>query len=460
MKLPRVMLAAPASGSGKTLITCGLLQLLVNQGRKTAAFKCGPDYIDPMFHRKVIGTPSKNLDTFFTDENKTRYLFGKEAQKADISILEGVMGFYDGVGGVSARASSYELAKITDTPVILIVNAKGMSLSVIPMIQGFLQYKSDSHIKGVILNQTTKMTYQLLKDKIEKALGIAVLGYVPKCADFAIESRHLGLITPEEIGGLQEKLQSLAELLQETLDVEKVLKLAEGAGALEWDMPKVPKLELKEEQKTPRIGVARDEAFCFYYQDNLELLEEMGAELVEFSPLHDEKLPENLDGLLLYGGYPELYAKQLCENDTMRKQIQKLISSGIPYLAECGGFLYLQKTMEDMEGRVYPMTGVFKGQAFKTQTLGRFGYITLFAAKEGKLLKKGETIKAHEFHYFDTSQNGTDYHAKKPSGNKEWECIHSGNNYAAGFPHLYYYSNPKFAFRFLKNCVIWQQEHS
>lgn len=458
MKLPRVMLAAPASGSGKTLITCGLLQLLINQGKKPAAFKCGPDYIDPMFHRKVIGAPSKNLDTFFTEESVTRYLFGKEAKEADISILEGVMGFYDGIGGITTGASSYELAKVTDTPVILLVNAKGMSLSVLPMIKGFLQYRVDSHIRGVILNQTTAMTYSLLKQQIEQELGIMVLGYVPKCAEFAIESRHLGLVTPGEISDLREKQQGLAELLEETLEVEQILALADSAAELQWEEPALPKIAWKTTQQKPRIGVARDEAFCFCYSDNLELLEQMGADLVEFSPLHDETLPENLHGLLLYGGYPELYAKQLSENNFMRKQIKEVILQGMPYLAECGGFLYLQEMMEDMEGTKYPMADVIEGQAFPTQKLGRFGYISLTAEEKGQLLDCGEEIKAHEFHYFDTTNNGTSYQAKKPSGNREWTCIHGKENAVAGFPHLYYYSNPKFAYYFLEQCVKWQQK--
>lgn len=458
MKLPRIMLAAPASGSGKTLITCGLLQLLVNRGKKPAAFKCGPDYIDPMFHRKVIGTPSKNLDTFFTKENETRYLFGKEAEQADISVLEGVMGFYDGIGGITTGASSYELAKVTNTPVILVVNAKGMSLSVVPLIKGFMEYRKDSHIQGVILNQATKMTYLLLKEQIEQELGIAVMGYVPKCPELIIESRHLGLVTPDEITGLQEKLQQLAELLEETLDVEKILQLADDAEELAWEAPKLPKLERKEGQNPLRIGIARDEAFCFCYQDNLELLQEMGAELVTFSPLHDETFPSHLDGMIFYGGYPELYAKQLSQNSSMKKQIKEAVLNGMPYLAECGGFMYLQEMMEDMEGEKYPMVGVIKGQAYRTEKLGRFGYITLTAKEEGQLLQIEESMKAHEFHYFDTTNNGTVYQAKKPCGNREWDCINGTENYAAGFPHLYYYSNPKFAFRFLQKCVEWSQE--
>lgn len=452
------MLAAPASGSGKTLITCGLLQLFINRGKHPAAFKCGPDYIDPMFHRRVIGTPSKNLDTFFTDDNVTRYLFGKEAQKADISVLEGVMGFFDGVGGITEQASSYELAKVTDTPVILIVNARGMSLSVVPMIQGFLNYRKDSHIRGVILNQTTKMTYPLLKKQIEEELQIKVLGYVPKCPELTIESRHLGLVTPNEIADLREKIEKLAELLQETLDIEGILALANHAPELEWNKINVPKLELFAGEKPPRIGVAKDEAFCFCYQDNLELLQEMGAEVVEFSPLHDKALPDKLDGMILCGGYPELYAEELSKNTTIKEEVKKAIQGGIPYLAECGGFMYLQKTMEDMKGKQFSMTGVINGQAYGTEKLGRFGYITLTTKKDSQLLARDESIKAHEFHYFDTTSNGSDYHAGKPFGNRTWDCIHGGENYAAGFPHLYYYSNPNFAFRFLESCQKWQQK--
>lgn len=455
--LPRIMLAAPGSGSGKTLITCGLLQLLLKKGKRAAAFKCGPDYIDPMFHRKVIGTPSKNLDTFFTDENTTRYLLGKEAEKADISLLEGVMGFYDGVGGVTTAASSYELARVTNTPVILVVNVRGMSLSVLPVIQGFLQYREESRICGVILNQTTEASFRLLKRQIEQELGIPVVGYVPKCPELALESRHLGLVTPEEVVDLREKLKRLADLLEETLDLEMLMELAKGAEALEWEEPaglaSLMAQAERELEKHPRIGIAIDEAFCFYYQDNLELLEKLGAELVEFSPLHDRNLPEHLNGLLLYGGYPELYAEALSKNVSMRNGIRELVQSGMPYLAECGGFLYLQETLEDMEGTAYMMAGALKGQAYGTGRLGRFGYIRLTTEGEGQLLLPGESIKAHEFHYFDTTDNGNTYHARKPSGSREWDCMHGGEHYAAGFPHLYYYSNPRFAFRFLQQCA-------
>lgn len=449
--LPRIMLAAPASGSGKTMLTCGILMALKNRGLQTASFKCGPDYIDPLFHQQVLGIPARNLDTFFTGREMTRYLFGQTAVQAEISVLEGVMGYYDGAGGDTTSASSYELASVTDTPVILLVNAKGMSLSVIPVIQGFLQYRKDSHIAGVILNQTSEGICEKLRQRISQELSLPVFGYVPKCPELVIESRHLGLVMPGEIADIDHRLQRLSELLEETLDIDAIIACAKKAPALDWQKPESLKA-LEAADRRIRIGVARDEAFCFLYEDNLELLTRFGAELLYFSPLHDKELPKKLEGLILCGGYPELYAKELSENHTMHRAIREGIAQGMPYLAECGGFLYLQQSMEDMEGNIWPSAGVFSGKAYRTKRLGRFGYITLTANQEGQLLKPGDSIKAHEYHYFECTDNGRDYHARKPFGSREWDCIQGGAQYAAGFPHLYYYSNPRFIMEFLQQC--------
>ncbi len=545
MKLPRIMLAAPASGSGKTLLTCGLLQALVQRNIKTASFKCGPDYIDPLFHTKVIGTPSRNLDTFFTDAETTRYLFGRVAKDAELSVMEGVMGYFDGVAGVTTQASSYDLARVTQTPVVLVVNAKGMSLSVVSMIHGFLSFRPDTeaegkaegeaegsapdvvkgkapdaaegeasdiakgkvsdtaeekvldagnYIRGVILNNTTAGMYPMLKKKIEESLPVQVLGYVPKVEDCVIESRHLGLVTPNEITDLKEKLTKLAGILEETIEIDALLRLAQAAPELDVTEPvelqrffernitkpaglqdfvekntaESIRVSTEREEKfdnscetivknafdhTPRIAVARDEAFCFYYEDNLELLKRLGAELVLFSPLHDAMIPENADGLLFGGGYPELYAKELSANVSMRASIRDAVSQGMPYLAECGGFMYLHETMEDMVHRSYPMVGALAGHVRKTDRLGRFGYITLTAEKAQVFGEKGTQIRAHEFHYFDSSDNGEAFLANKPKSKRSWQCMQAGDFYAAGFPHLYYYSNPEFAASFLRSCL-------
>ena len=355
MKIPRILLAAGASGSGKTLITCGLLQALVNRGLKVASFKCGPDYIDPMFHSRVIGTRSRNLDTFFTDGDRTRYLLAKNASDCEIAVMEGVMGYYDGVGGITSRASAYDLASTTDTPVILIVNSRGMSVSLAAYVKGFLEYKKDSHICGVIFNQMSPMLYPRMKKLLEEELSVKVLGYVPKVEDCVIESRHLGLVLPEEIPELKSRLQKLSEVLEKTLDIDGILELAGEAPELaapetEMLIQKDTAFGYRTEEKV-RIGVADDEAFCFFYADNLNLLEQMGAELVRFSPIHDRELPEDLDGLLLSGGYPELNGEALEENQEMCTRIREVILDGMPCLAECGGFMYLHQEMEDMEGK-------------------------------------------------------------------------------------------------------------
>ncbi|MDF2511638.1 MAG: cobyrinic acid a,c-diamide synthase [Herbinix sp.] len=453
MKLPRVMISGASSGSGKTLVTCGILRAFKNRGYRVASFKCGPDYIDPMFHSEIIGAKSRNLDTFFCKEETVKYLFGRTAENSDISIMEGVMGYYDGMKGTSTQASSYELANITKTPVILIVNCKGMSLSVIAMIKGFLEYKQDSNIVGVILNQMSPKIYEDIKEVLEKELPVKALGYVPFVRDLVIESRHLGLVTPEKVDNLQEKLDELARVFEETLNLDEIWSIANGAKELTYCEPEIPKVVGK-----PVIAVAKDEAFCFYYQDNLELLKDMGAALVEFSPLHDKELPAGIHGLILGGGYPELAAKQLSDNKSMRESIKERLEKGLPCIAECGGFMYLHDTMEDMERKSYPMVGAIKGEVYKTDRLNRFGYITLTSNTDQMLAPVGERIGGHEFHYFDSSSCGNSFRAKKPLRDTQWDCIHGNERLAAGFPHLYYYSNPKLPHGFLNSCLQYEKE--
>ena len=431
---PRFLVAAASSGSGKTLITCGILQVLKNRGLQVASFKCGPDYIDPMFHSRVIGTKSRNLDTFFADTDTVRYLLKKNAADCDIAVLEGVMGYYDGLAGTSEKASTYDVASCTGTPVVFLVNCKGMSLSVVPFLKGFLEYRKDSGIRGVILNQVSPMMYPRMKKMIEEELPVRVYGYVPVVRDCVLESRHLGLVMPDEIDGLREKLQKLAGILKDTLDVDGLLELAESSVPLTSSVQTAQMISVS--QKI-RIGVARDEAFCFFYEDNLEFLQEMGAELVYFSPVHDSRLPEHLDGLLLHGGYPELYAGQLSNNLSMRNSIRLALENGMPHMAECGGFMYLHEQMEDMDGHFWPMVGTVPGTVYRTDHLHRFGYITL---QEGTCFgQETPPIPAHEFHYFDSENCGEDYLAQKPNSKRSWRCIHSDERRMVGFPHLYYY---------------------
>ena len=451
MSKKRVMIAAISSGSGKTTITCGILQALVNRKLKVASFKCGPDYIDPMFHSKVIGARSRNIDSFFNDENTVKYLVDKNSQNADISVIEGVMGFYDGLAGISTKASSYDVARITDTPVILLINCKGMSVSILPIIKGFKEYMKDSNIQGVILNQMPKMLYPEIKKSIEENLDLKVLGYVPNLKDLVIESRHLGLVTPDEIKDLKEKLNELADILEETLEIDEIINLADKSKDLIYNKPEIHKLE-----DNIRIAVALDEAFCFYYEDNIELLKEMGADIVYFSPLKDERIPDNIHGIIFGGGYPELYAKELSLNKTMIESVKSTVYNGLPCVAECGGFMYLHESMEDDKSQPYDMVGLIKGKAYKTPKLNRFGYIKLTALEDNFLCKKGEEIAGHEFHYWDSTNCGSSFKAQKPLRKRNWECINITENLFAGYPHVHYYSNMQFPYNFLKKCISYK----
>ncbi len=446
-KIRRIMIAAPKSGSGKTTITCALLQILKERGENVSSCKCGPDYIDPMFHRQVLGVPARNLDTFFTGEAQTRKLFLRDRSDGELVVMEGVMGLYDGLGGIREEGSSYHLAKVTQTPIILVVDAKGMGKSVIPLIAGFLAYDEAHLIKGVILNRMSAAYYEILKPIAEQELGITVLGFFPENKTLQIASRHLGLLLPNELEDLRGQIQIAAQKLKETVDILGLLQIAENLEPLAADTCEREKQPV---EKT-RIAVARDEAFCFYYEENLRMLAQAGAELVFFSPIHDTALPEDIHGLLLGGGYPEIYAKQLSENVSMRTAVREAVLSGIPTVAECGGFLYLHTMLTDREGRSYPMAGVLPGKCFDTGKLVRFGYIEL-EEKSGHFLPQGSRIRGHEFHYYDSEDNGADCTAYKPTTGRNYACIHAGENHWYGFSHLYYPSCPEFAEKFVEKA--------
>ena len=456
---PRILVAAPGSGSGKTLLTTGLLTLFQNRGIRCRSFKCGPDYIDPMFHKYVLGIDSCNLDSFFLPQEELRALFQKRAADAELSILEGVMGYYDGIGGNSTAASTYEVAKITDTPVILVLDGKGSSLSLAAQVKGFLDYRKDSHICGVILNKTNKMVGERLRPEIEK-LGVRYLGAVPVCETMDIKSRHLGLTMPQEQSELRGHLNAFAKQLEEYLDVDGILELAGCSGEKlpeagkteqsnqtdlnqeETKQDEIRPIDSESEPPTRRMAVAMDEAFCFYYQENLDFLRQHGWELIPFSPLHDAALPEQVHAILLGGGYPELYAKELSANEPVLTSIRNAHAEGIKILAECGGFLYLQEHLEDEMGNCWPMVGLIHADGFRTEKLGRFGYISL--TQNGAV-----RIKGHEFHYWESTAPGSAFRAEKPQSDRGWDCMYRTDSLLAGFPHLYYLSGPDLILSFL-----------
>ena len=462
MQMNRVLLAAPKSGSGKTMITCGIITLLKKRGLNVAAFKCGPDYIDPMFHRQVLGVPSGNLDSFFMEKEGLRYLLQKKAEAADITVIEGVMGYYDGLGGVYPEASAYDISRITETPVILVIDGKGSSLSLAAIVKGFRDFRADSRIRGVILNRVSGMIYPQLKEKIEEETGAKVLGYVPQIKDLEVPSRHLGLVAPEEVASYQRFSETLAEAMENSLDLDGIIALSKEAPIIQESKPEIPKLCDSSEAessccvKKVKIGVAFDEAFSFYYTENFELAEEMGAEIVRFSPMSDEKIPEGISGLIFGGGYPENYGKELAENKSMLESIRAAIESGMPCIAECGGFMYLGKSLKDADGNEHMLVSALPGEGFPTGRLGRFGYIEATIQKAGLLGKAGEKIRGHEFHYWDSTENGDAFLAEKPVGSRNWNCMFHTETMAAGFPHFYFFNNPEMLFRFLIKAAEYQ----
>lgn len=449
INVPRILLAAPSSQSGKTTVTLGILKALKDMGKQVLACKCGPDYIDPMFHQQVLGVESVNLDTFFTDENMTRYLLCNHARDKELVMMEGVMGYYDGLGGTNLKASSYDVACVTKTPVVLVVYAKGSSRSLLAVVKGMLEYQKESRIAGVILNEIAPSIYPDIARMIEEELNLPVFGYLPKMQEVSIDSRHLGLKQPGELADIDKKIELLGERTKEYLDLDRLIRVACTAPALSFEEPVLPALS-----RPVTLAVARDEAFSFYYRDNMELLQKMGAKLIPFSPLRDTRLPEEADGLILGGGYPELYAKKLEENTGMRRAVRRAVLQSMPCLAECGGFLYLHDSMEDAEGNVYSAAGIVPGKAVKKDRLIRFGYVSLDLQKPCVFGEAHQEIRGHEFHYYDSPSNGDFFLAEKPS--VSYECGYGTGSLMAGFPHLYYYSNPSMVFHFLQQCASYQ----
>ena len=472
--MSRIMIAGTGSGSGKTTIVCGLCRCIKDLGRTPSALKCGPDYIDAMFHSRVLKMRTGNLDGWFCDKTTIRTLLAKKEKSSDITVIEGVMGYYDGAG-FSTKGSSFEIAQITDTPVILIVNCRGISNSVGAVLKGFTTFQENSQIRGVIFNQMSEKLYPQAK-KAAQELGLIPLGFLPYKKGGALESRHLGLVTADEVVHFKEKIDTIAAQMKKSLDLEGILALAETAVPLKEnedireaeEKEKEPVTALDKPESTGlqdtagnklRIAVAKDAAFCFLYEDNLEYLRANGCELVFFSPLSDKKLPEKIDGLLLYGGYPELHTKALSENETLKSEIKEQILGGLPCIAECGGFLYLHETLETPEKERFPMCGVIAGNGFGTGKLCRFGYMTLTAQKDTMLAAKGETIRAHEFHYWNSDNIGADYEITKASDNTAASGGYGTDTLYAGFPHIYFYGNEAAAKRFLKACEMYHENN-
>ncbi len=464
MKRPGIIIAATNSGCGKTTVTMGLLKALVIRGLKVQSYKVGPDYIDPMFHKHVTGNASRNLDSFLLEGDVVKYLYEKSNAKADISVIEGVMGLYDGLGGNSITGSTAHVSVLLDVPIILVVNAKGMSLSIAAVIKGFMDFHSDLRVEGVILNNVnSEALYLHLKKIVEEHCKIKVCGYLPQKCEYALESRHLGLVPAEELDVLDKRLELLVEQIEHSFDIPSLLDIARNSGELVYqkpelfplvDMPLIDTNRVPQKNSTLRIAIAMDKAFNFYYQDNIDLLEEMGAEIIYFSPLKDAALPDNISGIMLGGGFPEVFAKELSENKKMLENIKSAAESDMPIYAECGGLMYLCEEIKTLDGCCYNMAGVFPGKSFMTKKLQRFGYVNV------DYMEKEISLKAHEFHHSNIDMNAEIervYQVSKAANTKKsWSCGYKYKNVLAAYAHIHFYSNIQFARHFMKKCYGYE----
>ena len=397
MKIPRVVIAAPTSGVGKTTVAVGLMSAFTSRGLRVQPFKVGPDFIDPGYHTRATGTYSKNLDTWLTSPEAVLEIFLRASRVCDIAIVEGVMGLFDGVSGAGDAASTAEISRLLNSPIILVVDVSRTAGSIAALVHGFKTFDQTLKLKGVILNHVKSQKHlDLTKQAIEKNVKVPVVGALPDGPNIAMPSRHLGLIPAPEKDGLDTYLAELRTFIDQHLDLDKCLELARNADDLETDE--------REENFKPtalraRVGVAFDEAFNFYYRDNIELLEANGAEVVPFSPIHDYALPSNLTGLFLGGGFPEAYAKQLEENQTMLRSIKEAVEDEMPVYAECGGLMYLVESAQDIEASPHRMAGVLNAKAVMTRKLESLNYSVANLVRKNLLTDVGFTLHGHEFHY-------------------------------------------------------------
>lgn len=438
-----VVVAGTHSGSGKTTVTLGLMAALAKRGLRVQPFKCGPDFIDPTLHRLATGRVSRNLDCWMSSVPFVRDCFRRHVAEADIAVAEGVMGCFDG-----GESSSGALAKVLRLPLVLVVDVRSMAESVAAMVKGFETLDPDLQLAGVILNRVGSSRHlELLTGALQKHCRAEVLGYLPRDTDFTIPDRHLGLHMGEEAPISEEALGKLAATVEEYINLDRLIALAAVDGGVSG--PTSPLLEA--ENKKVRIGVARDRAFCFYYQDNLDILAAAGAELVEFSPLDDSALPEGLQGLYLGGGYPELYAPQLAANDSMRAVIREWSESGKPVYAECGGFMYLTQGIIDLDGNEHPMVGVYPVKSRMKKGRTSLGYRQATLSGSSFFGEAGTVLRGHEFHYstVDALPESVERVYRLADGSAEGYRV---NNTLGGYLHLHFGFNVEAAARFVNTC--------
>jgi cobyrinic acid a,c-diamide synthase len=448
MNTPRFVLAAPSSGSGKTTLAVGLMSAFAAH-MTVQAYKVGPDYIDPGYHTAATGRPSRNLDTWMIPTERVKELFSRGQKGADLCIIEGVMGLFDGHDGHTDSGSTAEVAKLLSAPVVLVIDAHSMARSAGAIALGFRQFDPHLHLAGVIFNNVAGPAHALWLTDAVQSVGLKVFGCVPHNEYLRVPERHLGLYTVGERSlATRQFVEAAREVIQQHIDLPALELLANTVPEIQADFQSV---------KSPsvRIAVARDEAFCFYYEDNFDLLREAGAELAFFSPLHDPSLPAGLSGLYLGGGYPELYAAQLADNKSMQAALKSAISGGLPTYAECGGLMSLTEYFIDGSGYIYPMIGILPGFTRLTDEL-KMGYREIMSLQSTPMLGKGEKARGHEFHYSEwirpEEADAFAYAIQMQQAGEPQSEGFAKKNLLASYVHLHFASNPNLAQNFVHFC--------
>ena len=451
MRIPRIVIAATQSGSGKTTLVTGLLAALRQRGLSVQPFKIGPDYIDPGYHELAGGRPGHNLDSWLLPANCMKDIFIREAASADVAVIEGVMGLFDGGrGGISSTA---EVAKLLKAPVLLVIDAKSMGASAAAIAMGFRDYDPEVELAGVLLNRLGSDTHETMVTEAVEKTGIPVFGAVHREENLKMPERHLGLLPVKE-NEERQVVDRIGKAVASQVKLEEILRLAREAVPLE---PMAGKRG-RTAGKTVRIAVARDEAFSFYYPESLRVLEDFGGEILEFSPLHDDALPE-ADGLILGGGFPEMFGEALQGNESMRQSVKAAADKGMPIYGECGGFMYLMEGLRDFSGREYAMAGVLPGTAKMNERLQMVGYVTAELREDTILGRRGRTFRGHEFHFSSECGDGGGC-----SRAFTFTRLRNGATYPAGFVkgnvvgsylHLHFAGCPEAAEHFVESCRIY-----
>jgi cobyrinic acid a,c-diamide synthase len=444
MNIPRLLIAAPMSGSGKTTLTAGLLAAFTAQGLRVAPFKVGPDYIDPTYHTLAVGRPSYNLDTWMVPPDRVQALFIHRAQGADLALIEGMMGLFDGYSSEDDTGSAAHVARTISAPVILVLNVEAMASSAAAIVRGFRDFDPRVHLAGVILNRVGSAGHaKLVQTAIEQHVGIPILGYLRTDEALNLPERHLGLIPTLEAGCWQSWLEMAQAKITETVNLEQLLDVARSAEAI--SAPEDSPFMVSHGEIRATIAVARDAAFSFLYDDNLDLLRAAGAELVFFSPLEAKALPEGTQALYLCGGFPEIYAAQLAANTSMQADIRAAFDAGLPIYAECGGLMYVTEGIVDLHGTIHRMVGLLPGQSEMTPRL-TIGYRQVHTLRDSWLWSKGDTLRGHEFHY--SAWQPSEISAAYDLGEKGHAGAQVGQ-LIASYVHLHFIACPELVSRFV-----------